>query len=250
MRLTRNAIVALLVLAALGAGAAQVLSQRGGGPPACRPGEREQVLRQEQRAVLRRLGPLTTLRNEEDLATLGKPPYNYIFLAHRFTSFEGIGLTIINGRDTPRPGVPNLIWYEPREGADSTEPERPDFPYELAGWGYGIPYKPGPPPRILACTTEKDWMIHERGVHPIDDGGFVAMPPAESYFGEAEGGYSDPPAMEPILGWPHTRSWTIHLWLNGGDVPDSSILDLEDPPSGVDPGVGSSFYYPGKPPKE
>jgi hypothetical protein len=223
----------------------------GGGPPPCAPAERREVLRDDQAAVLRRLGDLTTIRNEADLQRLAGPPYNYAFLAHRFTSFKSIGLTFINGVDSLRPGVPNLLWYKPREGADSTEPVRPDFPYTLAGWGYGIPYQPGRRPGILSCTTDKDWMIHERGTHPISDGGFVAMPPAESYLGEAEGGYGDPPAMEPIRGWPHTRSWTIHLWVNERTgVPDSAILDPTDTSSGVDPGVGSSFYYPEKPPSD
>jgi hypothetical protein len=205
------------------------------------------VLREDQRAVLKRLGPLTTLRDEKDLERLGRPPYNYALLTHRFTSIEGLGLTVLNQGDTPRPGVPNLIWYKPRDGARSSEPERPDFPYEFSGWGYGIQYTPGKLPGLMPCMGDKDWLIHERGVHPISDGGFIAMPPAESYYGEAQGFYTDPPAMQPVLGWAHPRGWALHIWLNGTDVPDVAVVDETEPAAGVEVEHGSGFYFPEKP---
>jgi hypothetical protein len=243
---------ALALVAALGLASAEVSSQPQG-PPTCTGAERADVLRTEQAAVLRRLGPLRTLSDPSDIAKLQRPPHNYVYLSHRFASFEGVGLTIIRPAPlgVPRAGVPNLVFYAPRGGADATDAGGPDFPYELAGWGYGMPYTPGRIPPILPCTDSKrDWHIHERGVHTIEDGGFVAMPPAETYYGEAEGSYTDPPAMDPVPGWPHTRSWTIHLWLNGTGVPDSAPLNPNEEIPGIDSGVGIDFYFPEVPPKD
>lgn len=217
-------------------------------PRECSAAERRAVLEEEQAAVLRRLDGFRELRSPADIRALAGPPRNYAFLAHQFTSFRGIGLTIINPFDTVRAGVPNLLFYAPRAGADATDPRGPDFPYTLVGWGYGVPYEPGRLPAVLACTGLRDWHIHERGVHPISTGGMTVMPPAETRYGESSGTFLDAPAMEPVVGFPHGRSWTIHLWLERDGPPTSAILDPRNPPSGIDPGVGSSFYFPESPP--
>jgi quercetin dioxygenase-like cupin family protein len=220
------------------------------GPSDCTPAERRAVLEEEQATVLRRLEGFRELRSPADLRALGAPPRNYLFLAHQFTSFRGIGLTIINPFGTARAGVPNLLFYAPRKGADATDPRGPDFPYTLVGWGYGVPYQPGRLPAVLACIGLEDWHIHERGVHPISTGGMTVMPPAETHYGASPGSFLDAPAMEPVVGFPHGRSWTIHLWLEDNGTPSSAILDPHDPPAGIDPGIGSSFYFPESPPAD
>jgi quercetin dioxygenase-like cupin family protein len=236
-------LVAALVAASAGDGASP--------PPAptairdCQPSERRDVLRTEQAAVLRRLGRMRVLRNAKDLVALARKPYNYAFLAHEFASFRGIGLTIIDPFDTPRAGVPNLVFYAPSKKAKKTmDPHGPDFPYTLVGWGYGVPYDPGRIPALVPCMGVGDWMVHERGVHPLATGGMDVMPPTESYYGESAGTFADPPAMSPVVGFPHPRSWTAHFWLGRHGVPTSAMLDPTDPPAGMDPGVGSSFFYP------
>jgi len=94
----------------------------------------------------------------------------------------------------------------------------------------------------------KDWLVHERGVHPIDTGGMIVMPPTESLYGESPGTFIDPPPMQPVVGFPHGRAWTVHFWLDKGAIPASAILDPHNPPPGIDPGVGSSFFFPEQPP--
>jgi len=215
------------------------------GPRECQPDERRAVLRQEQAAVLERIGKLRVLRNEGDLAALRQAPRNYVLLLHWFTSFNGIGLTIFDPFDTPRAGVPNLLFYAPSDKAKNvTDPNGPDFPYRLVGWGYGIPYDPGRLPSVLACMGLNDWMIHERGVPPLATGGMRVMPPTESYYGESTGSFIDPPAMDPVVGFPHPRSWTAHFWLGRNGTPVSAIVDPTDPPRGLPSGIGSSFYFP------
>jgi quercetin dioxygenase-like cupin family protein len=232
--------------------AIEVSSQPAGGPRGGPPGiqecaldERREVLRQEQQSILRRLGPYRVLRNEADLAQLAKPPRNFSFLAHQYTSFRGIGLTIINPVETPRLGSPNLIFYAPNPDADdTTDPRGPDFPYTLVGWAYGVPYEPGRIPALVPCMGLKDWHIHERGVHPVDSGGMTVMPPTETVYGASPGTFVDAPAMDPVVGFPHPRVWTVHFWLEPNGLPRSAILDPTDPPPGIDPGVGSSFFFP------
>lgn len=242
--------VALTALTLVPAAATEVASQ--GQPPSakqdCAQPKREAVLREEQSAVLGRLGDLTVLRNQADLDALAEA--GWPFLAHQFTSFEGIGLTIFNPAGLALPGNPNFLFYSPSADADdTTDPRGPDFPYTLAGWGYGVSYTPGRIPSFFPCMGVDDWHIHERGVHPIDSGGMAVMPPSEDSFGASPGGFSDPPAMRPVVGFPHARSWTIHLWRDSSGVPESAILDPEDPPAGIDPGEGSSFYFLDEPPE-
>lgn len=214
----------------------------------CTLEERADVLRQEQQTILRRLGRLTVLRNEADLAALGQPPLNYAFLAHQFTSFRGIGVTLINPVDTPRLGSPNLIFYAPSDAArDATDPRGADFPYRFVGWAYGVPYEPGRIPALVPCTGIRDWHVHERGVHPVDSGGMIVMPPTETIYGESPGTFIDAPVMDPVVGFPHPRSWTVHFWADSDGVPTSAILDPHEPARGVNPGLGSSFFFPEQP---
>jgi quercetin dioxygenase-like cupin family protein len=243
--------VALLAIATIPAAATQVASQTPS--PAdldCEPAKRNEVLRSEQEAVLKRVGDLRVIRNERDLARLGGPPYNFPFPTHLFTSFRGIGFTLLDPIDPVRRGSPNFLFYTPSKDAkDVTDPGGRDYPYTLNGWAYGVPYAPNHVPSFLPCIGTKDWHIHERGVHDFETGGMQVMPPAEAGFGESAGQLSDPPALRPVVGFPHARSWTAHFWLDGDDVPKSAILDPKDPPPGIDPGEGSSFYFPEKKPQ-
>jgi quercetin dioxygenase-like cupin family protein len=248
----RGVIGLAIVLLVLPFAAARVASQ--GLPTAaaldCAPAKRDAFLRKEQSTVLAKIGPLRTLRSKADLARLAGPPYNFVFPTHEFTSFRGIGLTIFDPIDPVRPGAPNFLFYAPNPKAkDATDPKGPDFPYQLIGWGYGVPYTPGRVPSFLPCIGNKDWHIHERGVHDERTGKMVVMPPAEAAFGDSAGTLADPPALRPVVGFPHARSWTAHLWLDPSGVAKSGILDPDEKPAGVDPGVGSSFYFLDDPPQ-
>jgi quercetin dioxygenase-like cupin family protein len=248
----RGVIGLLIVIVVVPLGASQVFSQ--GLPTAaaldCSTAKRDAALRKEQSAVLEKVGDLRTLRSQADLQRLSAPPYNFVFPTHQFTSFRGIGLTIFDPIDPVRPGAPNFLFYAPNPKAkDATDPHGPDFPYELIGWGYGVPYTPGRIPSFLPCVGNKDWHIHERGVHDEKTGGMIVMPPAEAGFGESAGTLADPPALRPVVGFPHARSWTAHLWLDDSGVAESGILDPNDKPAGIDPGVGSSFYFLDDPPQ-
>ena len=245
-----RAIVVLCVLTLVPAVATEVGSQTqsSSADQDCQPAKREAVLREEQSTVLAKLGRLTVLRNEADVAALAEA--GWPFLAHQFTSFRGIGLTVFNPGTPALPGSPNFLWYAPSKDAeDATDPRGPDFPYTLNGWGYGVAYTPDRIPSFFPCMGVDDWHIHERGVHPIGSGGMTVMPPAEDRFGASAGALTDPPALRPVVGFPHGRSWTIHLWRDSSGLPESAILDPEDPPAGIDPGEGSSFYFLDEPPK-
>jgi quercetin dioxygenase-like cupin family protein len=244
--LSGRVVLALLVMTIVPAAATQVASQTPTPEDLdCDTAERNEVLRSEQEAVLERLGDLRTIRNQRDLTRLGGPPFNYPFPTHLFTSFRGIGFTLLNPIDPVRRGSPNFLFYAPAEdAADVTDPGGRDFPYTLTGWGYGVPYAPNHLPSFVPCVGADDWHIHERGIHDFQTGGMQVMPPAEAGFGESAGQLSDAPALRPVVGFPHARAWSAHFWLDGDDVPTSAILDPSDPPPGIDPGEGSSFYFP------
>ena len=242
--------VALTALTLVPAAATEVASQ--GQPPSakqdCAQPKREAVLREEQSAVLGRLGDLTVLRNQADLDALAEA--GWPFLAHQFTSFEGIGLTI----STPpawRCRATRTSSSTPRAPTPTTPPIRAvQTPRTRSRAGAtASPTRPAASPASSRASGVDDWHIHERGVHPIDSGGMAVMPPSEDSFGASPGGFSDPPAMRPVVGFPHARSWTIHLWRDSSGVPESAILDPEDPPAGIDPGEGSSFYFLDEPPE-
>ena len=244
----RLKVIAVLgVLGVLPVGAAEVASQ-GRQPSAkdlnCSAAKRTQTLRKEQQSVLRQVGRFTVLRDRSDLQALAAPPNNFSALLHQFTSFQGIGLTIFSPTAQLGPGSPNFLFYAPSRTARNVEdPRGPDFPYTLVGWAYGVPYTPGRLPSFLPCIGVKDWHIHERGIHPLKTGGMIPMPPAEAGFGESSGQLSDPPALRPVVGIPHPRSWTTHFWRAPNGVAQSAILDPTDPPDGIDSGEGSSFYF-------
>lgn len=244
--------VVLVVLSALPAAATEVGSQQRQ-PSAkdldCAPAKRARTLREEQVAVLKTVGRLAVIRDRADLAALAEPPLGFNSLLHQFTSFEGIGLTVFSPTAQLAPGSPNFLFYGPsKQARDTRDPRGPDFPYTLVGWAYGVPYTPGRLPTFLPCIGAKDWHIHERGIHPYKTGGMIPMPPAEAGFGESSGQLSDPPALRPVVGFPHPRTWTTHFWRGAGGTAQSAILDPTDPPDGVDSGEGSSFYFLDKPP--
>lgn len=241
----------------------------------CTPAEREAELRDEQTVVLdlvMHFGPgdgsdLTTLSGPQDTAALaaGDPDSGtaYSLHDHAFVSFEDMGMAIFNTGDTGAdpldpsrraPGKPDLLLYAPNPDAeDATDPYRPDFPYELVGWAYSPPYDYKQHPTFLRdCVGRSDWFVHERGIHPADSWGMIAVPPSEKVHGEDPGHIpilptecNDPLSLAVELcpaGIQHPRIWDIHLW-RGEDAALISMLSPH-PIRGIDPEVGKAFFYP------
>jgi quercetin dioxygenase-like cupin family protein len=251
----------LVAVGLLGVVAAGVSSQQGqgggGGPPPqgpptveslnCGDAKQNATLGGEQSAVLASLGELTTLRSRADLGRLAGRGWS--FRPNQFTSIEGIGVTVANPEPFLAPGAPNLLFYAPAGGAESaTDLRAPDFPYELAGWGYEVPFAPFHFPGFLACVGEGEWHVHERGIDSLDSGRTTIMAPAENVIGGAGGSLADAPPMRPVVGYPHPRTWAVHFWRDPSGVPRSAILDPTSPAPGVDPGEGSNFYFLEEPP--
>ncbi len=210
----------------------------------CSRAERRRALSREQRLVLARLGPLSILRNEADLAMLAVRGWG--IPAHGFTSLGGMGFTVSQTDlfvdQPPVPGNPHLLFYEPnREAKDVTDSAGSDFPYRLRGWGYITWYDYDQHPTGLPCMARRDWFIHERGVHTLD-GGMEARPPKEDVHGTAPGNVPPAPsATRP--GGPHPRWWDIHFWRRDR-VPAVSLLNPGRLIRGIDPRIGELFYYP------
>ena len=210
----------------------------------CSRAERRQALAREQRLVLARLGPLTTLRNEADQALLAARGYQ--IPAHGYTSLGGMGVTLTPADflvNPLAPGNPDLLFYEPDPAAsDVSDPSGADFPYRLRGWGYITWYDYNQHPTSLSrCLVRDDWFVHERGVHTLD-GGMEARPPQEDVHGTAPGNdFAVPSPLNP--GVPHPRWWDIHFWLDER-VPAVSLLNPGSPIRGVDPHLGEWFFYP------
>lgn len=255
----RRIWIAVIAAAALVAVAAtEVASQQGQGqgqpqgPPTadsltCPEPKRNRTLAGEQAAVLEQLGELTVLRGRGDLKLLADRGSS--FLPNQFTSLEGIGVTVTNPEPFLAPGTPNLFFYAPSGGAgDTDDPQGPDFPYELAGWGYEVPFAPFHFPGFLPCVGDGDWHVHERGVDALDSGRTTTMAPSENIIGGAPGSLLDAPPLRAVVGYPHPRTWAAHFWRDPSGVPKSGILDPTDPAPGVDPGEGSNFYFLDEPP--
>lgn len=242
----------------------------------CTPAEREADLRDEQAIILdmvSRYGPgdgqdLVTLGGVEDLAALaaGDPESGtrYSFQDHAFVSFRDMGMAIVNtgdnGADPLDPerrtrGKPDLLLYAPNPAAAATDPYGPDFPYKLVGWAYSpLTYDYWNAPTFLGeCIVREDWFVHERGIHPADTWGMVAVPPEDEQFKGEDAG------QNPILpiecdadgtlavelcpaGAQHTRIWDIHFWV-GKRAASVSLLS-PSPLSGIDPDIGTAFFYP------
>jgi hypothetical protein len=225
-------------------------------PPGCTAQQRRDALVEDQRLVLRQVGDLTTLRTPADVVSLAQRGWGV--LPHQWVSFGGMGMAVAR-HDTlaaavpgapsatvltaPRPGLPLLLLYRPSpSAADVTDPDGPDFPYELAGWAYGAPYDHDRVPITAgACYTRGDWFVHERGIHDATTWRMVPVPPVERFHGEDAG---DEPFAPAPPGIPHRRLWDLHVWLRAGGVPEVSILDPDRPIPGVDPGLGVSFFHP------
>jgi quercetin dioxygenase-like cupin family protein len=247
---------ALLAGALVAVSAAQVASQQGGqgaqGPPTadvlkCPEEKRGEALGGDQAAVLAELGDLTALRDRGDLQLLASR--GFAFMPNQFTSIKGIGVTMANPVSILQPGSPNVLFYAPSADAgDATDPRGPDFPYELAGWGYVVPYAPFHFPGFLPCVGEGDWHVHERGVDASASGKTVPMAPAETGIGNAAGTLGEGPPMRAVVGYPHPRTWSVHFWRDPSGLPRSGIVDPTDPAPGVDAGVGSNFYFLDEPP--
>lgn len=243
----------------------------------CTPAERHADLRDEQTVVLdlvSHYGPgdgqdLTTLNGPEDMAALARGDAEsrtfYSVYDHAFVSFRDMGMAVLNTGDNGtepadhtrrRPGKPDLLLYAPNSlTADATDPDGADFPYNLVGWAYSPLYDPEQHPTFLGgCVTRADWFVHERGIHPADTWGMVAVPPDEE--GRRHGEH---PGQDPILasecddpatiavelcpaGIQHPRIWDIHLWL-GKEAASISMLS-PFPIAGIDPEVGKAFFYP------
>ncbi|WP_213003842.1 hypothetical protein [Winogradskya consettensis] len=220
----------------------------------CTPAERRRTLAAEQRRVLTFFKDFLVLRNEADVARLAEPRdgVQFFVLSHAYNSIRGMGLSIINGGEVSGPGKPAMLLYRPSRGAaDVTDPDGPDFPYTLAGWGYAGLYAPGQPPSFagdpgLRCLTKQDWLVHERSVHPSDTWQNIPVPPEEQWHGQALGAVPPTPdeCDTPCVGVGHPRLWDLHLFIGNSGVPAVSMLNPGKPIPGFDPGVGVGFFYP------
>jgi uncharacterized repeat protein (TIGR01451 family) len=230
----------------------------------CTDAEPNAAFSADQQAVLDMLRPapgvdLTTLKTEADLAALAALGYNVY--PHQRVSFRGMGWDVYNARfdpdnfpvSDPAAGRPTLLLYEP-SGENVTDPRDDfDFPYTLRGWVYLNPYNFAQhplSPLVPDCIAREEWFVHERGLHPFQDGGMKPDPPDEDVHGTA------PRGTEPEIEFPgdiaHARFWSIHIWCpvvpcRGGDVPIISMLNPGEPIRGIDPGAGSSPPPPGTP---
>lgn len=216
--------------------------------------ERLRALAAEQRRVLDLVGDLRVLRNQADVDRLAVPNPEtgtvYSLLPHMYDSMKGSGFTVVNV-GMGGPGKPILLLYRPnRTAANVLDPFGADFPYTLVGWGYVSPYVPGQPPVFaddagLRCLVYKDWLVHERSVHPSDTWQNIVVPPAEQFHGQAAG--ETPPTAEECncpVALNHGRFWDVHLWLTGTPVPSVSMLNPGKPIPGFDPVPGVGFFYP------
>ena len=217
----------------------------------CTPQERQSALAEDQRLVLQHVGSLSTLRDVVDVASLAARGWS--FPPHMWVSFKGIGVAIVRPEILTglpsQAGLPPLLLYRPNPAASNvTDPYGADFPYTLVGWAYGGPYDYHQFPTTAGrCYERGDWMVHERGIHDLATWGFVPAPPQEQWHGQH-------PGNELLLplppGYPHSRLWSLHVWLNRDTgVPSVSIMqDDAGTIPGVDPGVGIAFFYPQPPP--
>lgn len=215
---------------------------------ACTAQERQRALAEDQRLVLQHVGSLATLNNLIDVAALAAQGWSVP--PHMWVSTEGMGVAIarpeaLTGLPS-QAGWPPLLLYRPNPDAVTvTDPYGPDFPYTLVGWAYGGAYDYRQYPTTAGpCYGRSDWIVHERGIHPLDTWGFVPVPPQEQWHGQD-------PGNEPFLpvppGIPHPRFWSLHVWLNrDSGVPSVSMMRPGIP--GIDPGVGTAFFYPQPPP--
>lgn len=245
-------------------------------PDGCTGIERRDALRMEQSEVLDLLSGHTTLRNLGDLALLGSPKVNpeapqapraYNLLDHKFASARGIGFSVVDSLaiNPVTPGAPDVLFYAPDPEAteeEVTEPDNPDFDYELVGWAYAAEYDFEERPMGLdgtdgRCITAADWFVHERSVHPFDTWQNVPAPPPDEEFHGADPGQQLPIPEnecdpEPCpAGIQHGRLWDIHFWLDGAGngVPSVSILNPRARILGWDPDVGVSFFFPERRPE-
>jgi hypothetical protein len=211
----------------------------------CTPAQRRTALAEDQRLVLARVGDLTRLDDLVDLAALAGRGWNV--LPHGWNSFRGMGMAVLRGEEIPRPeplpGRPELLLYRPDPGASNvTDPLGADFPYQLAGWGYLGSYDFAKHPTSAgSCFTRTDWFVHERGIHDFQTLGFVPVPPKEDFHGHSPG---NEPFVPLTPGVPHSRFWDMHVWLGAEGLPTVSMLNPGTPIPGIDPHVGSWFFYP------
>lgn len=218
--------------------------------PGCNDGTRRAAFAEDQRLVLERLRrvpgvDLTALRGAGDLAAL--VALGYDFPPHQYVSFRGMGFAMLDLErlaSPPARGHPALLFYAPSPAAVSVTDPRDslDFPYELAGWGYLARYDFVEAPSELPCVERADWFVHERGVHPFEDGGMAAVPPEERFHGEAVG--SEAPSSDDPRDIGHERFWDIHVWRSDDATPSVSIVNPGRDIPGVDPEVGLNWFYP------
>lgn len=257
-RLAAIAVGLTVLVASTGTSAASAYDRKpgrgAGSGTECSAAERRSSLALEQRRVLKLVKDFRVLRNQADLDRLAQPRegVQFFVLSHRFNSIRGMGFTIVNGGQVTGPGKPAMLLYKPSHKAKNvTDPDGPDFPYELVGWGYAGPYTPGQPPAFpddpgLRCVRPTDWFVHERSVHPADTWQNIPVPPVEDYPGQDPG--SLPPLPDecdpPCVGEPHPRIWDLHVWFGANGVPTLSMLNPGKPIPGFDPEVGVGFFYP------
>jgi len=209
----------------------QVAMAGPGAPMSCTPKERREMLAEDQRALLEKLGDLVVLRDEADLARLAALGFDAF--PHWQTSLTGVGWTVadLEAIMAQTPGKPGRLNYRPAGGSNGPH-DGYDFPFVLAGWTYLAPYDVAQhPASLLPCVDRAEWFVHERGIHRYEDGGFDPVPPAEQRYGTAAGATS-PAAQPPNYG--HPRSWDVHVWLRRSGVPTISVVNPGRPIPGLD----------------
>lgn len=264
----------VLVLLAASFPAAGMSTARAQGST-CTPEERAQQLKSAQAKILNELlrpadgVDLTTLGGEGEadgtagLAALAALGYN--FYDHQQVGFEGQGWPVVDTLGDPEQGFaptagrPFVLLYAPTVPAPPATVTAPrdgfDFPYRLAGWAYSsgrYDFRRAPTVSELECVERSEWFVHERGIHPFEDGGMRPLPPEEELAGLTPHGTSLGQDMKPLAtqlvpgDFPHGRIWDLHVWCSpdcvapGSEVPSISISNPGEPIPGIDSGVGAS----------
>jgi len=181
----------------------------------------------------------------------------YLQNNHGPVPVQGLGVSLIffpeyaptwlSAEDAER--MPEIVFMMPSDPDAVLTDHTWDYPYELVGWGYGLPFVPllAPPDQpATGCVPYHEWFIHEAGWHTPDDGGMFLDPtpldpdPADI-----------PPAALDLGATPlnyHPRIWDTHYFWDGpGTTPWMAIYNYDDdgdllPSQGAAPPAGMFFY--------
>ena len=149
------------------------------------------------------------------------------------------------------PSNPNLLSTTPerrRRRHHRSAPSQTPVHASRAG-ATASPPRPAAFPSFFPCISMTTFSTSTTRVHRIDSGGIAVMSPSEDSFGAYAGGSRDRPRCSHSRLPAHARSSTIHLWRDSSSIPQSAILDPEEPPAGIDPREGFELYFLDEPPE-